>query len=519
MESNNLSYLLIILTSVAATAAELPAGTTLSVRQQVTVGTAFSKVGDPISAVLLAPVLEQGRTLLPAGAELEGSVTMVRKMGLGFKYQSAAMSLGFHSVRFSNGKEVHIDTRMRRVETAKEWVDSDGRIHGIGSVTNVSSSLAVDAWRLMVIAPGVGVSVWAAKLLFAPAPETEIELVQGTEYRLQLVRPLKIEDEDIDSSGPPTRLLSPAIRTDTRATVDALPSQRAQKVSGASADLVNLILVGSVESVARAFHAAGWATSDVKTAASVIRTYFSVVLRRGYYKAPMATMLLDGNRSDFELEKSLDTFARRHHLRIWRRPQGTRGESVWVATATEDVGIRFSTRARNFTHVIDANVDGERTKVVDDLLYTGCVSEAGLVERNNLPTSLENATGTKLQTDGRVAVLRISECAEPRVMPGVGVFERTSVFRRIGTSIRTELIRSNFFSLAYNGLRLTSSTPRFLFGRPTLLDDTGAKLTHQQLDWLAEKPGGSGVMPDTLQQTTSESEWASLCLQSGCPQQ
>jgi hypothetical protein len=38
-----------------------------------------------------------------------------------------------------------MDARMRRVETAKEWVDPNGRIHGIDSVTNVSSGLAMAA--------------------------------------------------------------------------------------------------------------------------------------------------------------------------------------------------------------------------------------------------------------------------------------------------------------------------------------------------------------------------------------
>jgi hypothetical protein len=199
----------------------------------------------------------------------------------------------------------------------------------------------------------------------------------------------------------------------------------------------------------------------------------------------MATMLLDGSRSDIELQKSLNTFAKRHHVRIWRRPQETQGESVWVAAATEDVGIKFSTRAQKFIHVIDGNVDAERTKVVDDLLYTGCVSEAGLIERDSLPADLENGTGTKLKTDGRVAVLRISECAEPRAMPGVGISGRTNVLRLIGASLRTELIRSNFLSLAYNEVRLTSKTRRALFGKP-MLDDTGATLTRQQLEWLAD---------------------------------
>ncbi len=157
-----------------------------------------------------------------------------------------------------------------------------------------------------------------------------------------------------------------------------------------------------------------------------------------------------------------------------------------MAAATEDVGLKFSTQVKSFTHIIDGNVDGERTKVVDDLLYTGCVSEAGLIERNSLPTGLENGTGTKLKTDGRVAVLRISECAEPLAMPGVGATERTNVVRMIGASLRAELIRSNLLSIAYNEVRLTSNARRLFFGRP-VLDDTGATLTRQQLDWLVEK--------------------------------
>jgi hypothetical protein len=276
------------------------------------------------------------------------------------------------------------------------------------------------------------------------------------------------------------------MRTGTSAVLDGLSSQRTKNLSGESADLVNLIFVGPATGLTRAFQAAGWATSDTKAAGSVVHTYFSIILRSGYKRAPMATMVLDGNRSDLELQKSLNTFAKRHHIRIWLRSREMQGESVWVAAATEDIGIQFSRRARNFTHAIDGNVDAERTKVVDDLLYTGCVSEAGLMERNNLPSDLENRTGTKLKTDGRVAVVRISECAEPRVMPGVGSSERTNIFRRVGASLRTELIRSNLLSLAYNGVRLTSTSGRLHFGRP-VLDDTGAALTHQQLEWLAKE--------------------------------
>jgi hypothetical protein len=482
--------LLVILPAYAAMAAELPSGTALSVRQHGSVGTRFSKVGDPVSAVLLSPVLQQRRVILPAGSELEGTVTMVSKMGLGFRRQAASMSLAFHSIRLPNGRSVPIEARVKRVENARERVDADGRIQGIGPVTNVSSSLAVAAWRLLVIAPGVGVPVWVTKLIFAPPPDTEIVFARGTEYRLEVLQPVMLDDADIDFAGLPTAALSPKIRSDARAAMDALPSQRVKHGSGRPADLVNLILVGSAGSVARAFQAAGWTTSDVKTAGSVLHTYFSIVMRRGYKKAPMVSMFLDGNRSDIELQKSLNTFARRHHIRIWQRPWGTDGESVWVAAATEDTGIQFSRRAWTFTHAIDAYVDAERTKVVDDLLYTGCATEAGLIERKDLPANLENGTGTKLKTDGSVAVVRISECAQPRLMPGVGLNERKRPFRAFALSMRSELIRSNFLSLAYNGVRLSSATRRFFFGKP-LLDDTGATLTRQQVEWLADQAPGA----------------------------
>ena len=472
--------------STTAAAVEVPAGTAISVRQQVSIGTRFSRVGDRVSAVLLAPALDQDRVVLPAGSELDGVLTMVRRMGLGFRHATASMAIDFRTIHLPGGKAIPIGVRLKCVENAREWVGADGVIHGIRPVTNASSGLAVAAWRLLVVAPGVGASVWATKLIFAPAPDTEIAFAKGTEYRLELVRPLEVEDAEVAGSGLPTRPLGADIRNETRAANDALPSQRTGMVSGEPADLVNLVLVGPASGVTRAFQAAGWSPSDPKAAGSIVRSYFSIMLRRGYGKAPMATMLLDGDRSDIELEKSLNTFARRHHVRIWRRVETMQGETVWVGAATEDTGIKFSRRARNFAHVIDGNVDAERTKVVNDLLYTGCVSEAGLVGRDGLPADLENGTGTRLKTDGRFAALRIGECAEPRVMPGVGVSGRTGVLRFLGGSLHRELVQSNFISIAYNGVRLTSSARRSLFGKP-LPDDTGAMLTSQQVGWLAEK--------------------------------
>jgi len=42
---------------------------------------------------------------------------------------------------------------------------------------------------------------------------------------------------------------------------------------------------------------------------------------------------------------------------------------------------------------------------VNDLLFTGLVKGQALVARPKVPTNGENATGDKLETDGKMAVL------------------------------------------------------------------------------------------------------------------
>jgi hypothetical protein len=76
-----------------------------------------------------------------------------------------------------------------------------------------------------------------------------------------------------------------------------------------------------------------------------------------------------------------------------------------VCSSTHDTGIDFSERDRTFIHKVDGQIDRERAKVVADLLFTGLVKSVALVERPEVPTRIENATGDSLQTDGKMAVL------------------------------------------------------------------------------------------------------------------
>src|SRR5580700_10110203 len=65
------------LMAAAQTSSPVPAGTALMVKLETTLATFSNKAGDPFRATLSQPVVLNGRTVVPAGAIVEGRVTRV----------------------------------------------------------------------------------------------------------------------------------------------------------------------------------------------------------------------------------------------------------------------------------------------------------------------------------------------------------------------------------------------------------------------------------------------------------
>jgi hypothetical protein len=76
-----------------------------------------------------------------------------------------------------------------------------------------------------------------------------------------------------------------------------------------------------------------------------------------------------------------------------------------VIAATHDTGIDFSQENRTFIHKIDPQIDHERAKVVNDLIFGGHVGGVALVDRPGVPQHGQNATGDNVETDAKMAVL------------------------------------------------------------------------------------------------------------------
>ena len=104
-------------------------------------------------------------------------------------------------------------------------------------------------------------------------------------------------------------------------------------------------------------------------------------------------------------QKGTNTFAKRHHLRVWKRAVTYEDKPVWAVAATHDIGISFSESSRTFIHLIEHQIDRERTKVAEDLVFTGKVRSYLLIDRPQTPKKSENATGDALETDAKIAVL------------------------------------------------------------------------------------------------------------------
>ncbi len=215
-----------------------------------------------------------------------------------------------------------------------------------------------------------------------------------------------------DAAPPEAPLLSAEDLSELEAVAAEAPYWSFSRRNGAPMDIVNLVFIGSRQAVERAFAAAGWTGSRPNSAAAGLKAFQAIAERRAYPEAPMRTLLVDGSAPDMTWQKTLNTFEKRHHLRIWGRSGEWRGRPVWLAAATHDTAVTFSFRLGP-THRIDPEVDKEREKVVRDLRFTGCVEAVTHATR---PPDLRASGGLdrkELRTDGAVAVVVLNACEAP----------------------------------------------------------------------------------------------------------
>jgi hypothetical protein len=397
---NGSAALALLACAAAPAAIQVPAGTQLGVRLTTRVSTLNAKAKDPVEAVVVTPVVIGGQFLVPAGSKLRG---VVEKTANSTKPdERSTLLLGFNEVEIE-GAKYKIAARVAGVDNARETIGDDGTISGILTGETISGRIDAGLNKLAEKASGFADVLATVKKAVLTAPESDITYQAGTDMELALTAPLELKKAP--GPGPAAKLVPVSDEEALYTLVNGEPFQTWAESPSKPSDITNIMLIGSKEAIAQAFHDAGWATAAELSADSKFETFRAIASQRGYKEAPVSVLLLEQHPPDTVFEKLTNTFAQRHHLRVWSRPDRFDGKPVWVVAATHDTGIDFSEQNRTFIHKIDSNIDRERAKVVNDLLFTGRVQSVALVERPKVPTSGQNATGDNLVTDAKMAVL------------------------------------------------------------------------------------------------------------------
>jgi hypothetical protein len=450
------------LTALSVQAEEAPAGSVLDIRIQQSISSYVSKKGTEVRGVLVAPVRRGDRIVLPMGTRVFGSLLDVQRVGVGLVRETASVQIDFNRIELPGSRVVPIKSRLMEVDNARERVDSKGRIRGIratGTIAHRASGFVASFAAFDPIALAFTMASMSSLLRFS---EPEIYLPAGAEFLVRLEEPVGVE-ETFESSIPAVAG-SPAQRALLRAAVRKLPFRTSSMKSGAPSDITNLLFAGRRAALERAFASAGWVRADVLSAGTAYRALRSWTENQGYGAAHMSTLLLDEREPDYSYSKTLNTFAKRHHVRIWRREETWHGETLWTAASTQDIAISFKGR----THAIDQHVDNERAKVVNDLILTGCVDGLDLMNRSWVPREATNAIRERLITDGAIAILHINDCEQPSpsleiaAAPPPRGSAGQRIVRQSVLTFKNDLVRGNVIWRGAEGVRylVSHSKPR-----------------------------------------------------------
>jgi len=300
-----------------------------------------------------------------------------------------------------------VHTRVRNVDNAREKV-VDGLIVGIplpqSRLQKVSWATSTLGW----ISPGSGPILEALTTAFTHTYSREIAYGPGVEMTLVVDMPQSLVERPAKPRGWETFAPTPPLEGIVR----ELPL-RSTLTSGADADVTNIVLLASAADIEAAFAAAGWLHATSQNLSSDLKTFVATLEQHRYKHAPMFVLRLDRKDPDYVFQKQNDTFARRHHIRVYKRDGILDGQPVWAGAATHDIGIGVGRDGTSFFHNIEEQLDRERTKVLNDLMFSGKGLAYAMVDRPGVPPKLRNGTGDTMMTDGRVLVVKLGNGAPP----------------------------------------------------------------------------------------------------------
>lgn len=388
--------LLLLAPGVPLLAQTIPVTARIPVRTLDSIGAHESFRGRPIRAMVMAPVIQEGRVVVAPRTILEGIIDET-----GTEHLAGArhfVHVRFTSLRSTNA-QVAIDGIVTDVDNARESVDDGGRMLGPPLRSLARSRADWASLLLGSIDPVAGALLFSAVRGEAEERHRRVVFAPGTDMtvRLRTATSLPMWPGD---NAPATLVPDQTLRD----LFQALPARGLTAGGRGPGDFVNIVFVGTRTQVQRAFTAAGWDVPDRMSTRADFDTFIRAAAAEGYQHQPVSAQTMFGRDPDLVFQRVTDTFAKRHHVRLWQTDVQWAGAPVWVAAATHDIGVLVSKEHRGFTHRVEDAIDLERDKIVNDLWTMQQIDQLGYLDRTPAPAPSERGT---FQSDWRVAIVKL----------------------------------------------------------------------------------------------------------------
>jgi hypothetical protein len=207
---------------------------------------------------------------------------------------------------------------------------------------------------------------------------------------------------------PALKLSNSPLDAQLREHIDSLP-RRVNDQFQHQGDMVNFVIVGSLQKLQDALTAADWHVADIDVKQSVLKAALETYEKKAYLSMPMSQLYLFGRVQDYGYEQAepYAVVASRHHFRIWKAPFQWNGQDVWAGAGTHDIGFEKDQRNGSVTHKIDPAVDGERDNIGGTLQKTDKVKSLTYYLPPDPVQDARNATGGGYHSDGRIIVIQL----------------------------------------------------------------------------------------------------------------
>ncbi|HEX3321230.1 MAG TPA: LssY C-terminal domain-containing protein [Terriglobales bacterium] len=391
--------------------ADLSPGLTLSLRLDTAVYSDRSRTGDPIEATVTYPLCKTGEDvhckpgelLIAPGTKVNGTVLFAQKAPN--KYSRPILVLDFSNIFHKEDKLSPLYAHVLDVDNARETVRNN-EILGIIQ-PHAGKKLSFALMAASAANPFAGYAIKGVSAVYGLSLRREIVYPVGTDVQVQVVRYSMLKEKP-DWTG-----WSRMEVTDSLQQIVHNAPMRTATPGNKPSDPTNLMFIGSQRELIAAFTEAGWLQANDLNVKSALKTATATLRQTGYNDAPVSTLMLQGRPPELVFQKSLNTFAKRHHLRVWQLTSTHNGRNVWVAAATHDIATTNERGGTKWSHRIDPHVDRERDWVESDLLFIGSATAYAQIDRPRAPKQLSNATGDVIVTDGKMSVVELAKSSAP----------------------------------------------------------------------------------------------------------